>query len=159
MDYKNSPCQRVYLADSTDEEYIQSLESRIVRKGVVGVVKRDGRYLVIQRSKDVVAPLLYAFPGGGIEPGETQPQALIREFTEELGVPCRPIRRIVESLSAWNVYIAWWEAEMTPAQIAAISPSPREVAQVVWLTPEEIAQSNEMLASMRIFNQWIEENR
>ena len=39
------------------------------RRGVVGVVVRDGRMLVISRSRSVVAPLVYCFPGGGIEAG------------------------------------------------------------------------------------------
>ncbi len=159
MDYKHSPVERVHLEDSTDPAYRAEVESRIVRKGVVGIVERDGKYLVIQRSEFVPAPLLYSFPGGGIEPGETPQQALIREFTEELGVPCTPRRRILESLSAWGAHIAWWLADMTDEQIAAINPSEREVAQVLWLTPDEIKYSDNNISSMYLFFDWLEEQK
>ena len=64
------------------------------RRGVVGVVVRDGRMLVIRRSRSVVAPLVYCFPGGGIEAGESEEEALVREFREEIGVTIRPVRRL-----------------------------------------------------------------
>ncbi len=45
-----------------------------------------GRYLVQQRLPGKTRPLLWEFPGGKVEPGETDAQALIREAREELGV-------------------------------------------------------------------------
>jgi hypothetical protein len=40
------------------------------RRGVIAVVVREGRLLVIRRAQCVVAPGAICFPGGGIEPGE-----------------------------------------------------------------------------------------
>ena len=54
------------------------------RRGAVAVCLRDGRMLVIRRSRSVVAPLTYCFPGGGIEGDETEQQTLLREFREEI---------------------------------------------------------------------------
>ncbi len=157
MDYRFGESEVVHLADNTDSASVSAINRRITRRGVVGIVQRNSRYLVIRRSDKVIAPLLYALPGGGIEPGETQQEALIREFTEELGQPCQPIERVLESITPWGVYLAWWTASMSDEQIANITPSPREVAEVVWLTPEEISQSTQMLASMRLFERWLQE--
>ena len=76
------------------------------RRGVVAVVVRDGRFLVIRRSQQVVAPGAFCFPGGGIEPGETEEAALVRELREELDVLVRPIRLVWRSLTPWNVALA-----------------------------------------------------
>jgi 8-oxo-dGTP diphosphatase len=45
-----------------------------------------GRYLVQQRLPGASRALLWEFPGGKVEPGETDEEALIRECREELGV-------------------------------------------------------------------------
>lgn len=54
------------------------------------VVRRDGRLLLTQRPPGGPLGLLWEFPGGKIEPGETAEQALVREVAEELGVRARP---------------------------------------------------------------------
>ncbi|MFW5925386.1 MAG: (deoxy)nucleoside triphosphate pyrophosphohydrolase [Myxococcota bacterium] len=53
---------------------------------VAAVVERDGRYLITQRRPNAVLPLLWEFPGGRVEPGETDQQALVREMKERLDV-------------------------------------------------------------------------
>jgi 8-oxo-dGTP diphosphatase len=50
------------------------------------VVRRDGALLMTQRPPGGPIGLLWEFPGGKIEPGETPEQALVRELREELGV-------------------------------------------------------------------------
>ncbi len=64
-------------------------EARGRRRGVVGVAVREGQLLVIRRSQTVEAPGAYCFPGGAIDPGETEQDALRREFQEELALTVR----------------------------------------------------------------------
>jgi 8-oxo-dGTP diphosphatase len=52
---------------------------------VAALVERDGRYLITQRREGAVLPLLWDFPGGRVEPGETDQAALAREVAERLG--------------------------------------------------------------------------
>ncbi len=120
-----------------------------VRYGVVAVIERDHRLLVIQRSMHVVAPGAFCFPGGGIEPGETEEAALMRELQEELRVDVRPLRRMWQSITPWNVHLAWWRAHLDDD--AVIDPNEAEVAAVKWLTTVEIAQLPGLLESNHHF--------
>lgn len=119
------------------------------RRGAVVIVVRDERMLVIRRSRSVVAPLTYCFPGGGIERDESEEEALVREFREELGVTVRPLRRLWRCTTAWKVELAWWLGELEP-DVAPV-PNPAEVESVHWLAPDEMAGLPELLESNREF--------
>ena len=53
---------------------------------VAAAIARDGRYLVARRTRPADVAGRWEFPGGQVEPGETEAQALAREIREELGV-------------------------------------------------------------------------
>lgn len=53
---------------------------------VAAVIEERGRYLITQRRPVAVLPLLWEFPGGRVEPGETDAAALAREVSHRLGV-------------------------------------------------------------------------
>jgi 8-oxo-dGTP diphosphatase len=119
------------------------------RRGVVAVVYRPPRFLVIRRSIRVAAPGAYCFPGGAIEPGEDEPAALVRELHEELAAVVKPVRRLWESVTPWNVHLAWWRAEL--AEPTNFAPNPDEVDSVHWLTAGEMLDLAELLDSNRAF--------
>ena len=52
---------------------------------VAAVLEQDGRYLITQRRATAVLPLMWEFPGGRVEEGETDAQALKREVRHRLG--------------------------------------------------------------------------
>ena len=54
------------------------------------VVLREGRVLLTRRPPGGPLGLLWEFPGGKIEPGESVAAALVREVAEELGVTAVP---------------------------------------------------------------------
>ena len=57
---------------------------------VVAALISDGdRLLICQRPETKARALLWEFAGGKVEPGETKPQALIRECQEELAITLR----------------------------------------------------------------------
>lgn len=56
---------------------------------VAAVITRDddgGRYLITQRRPQAALPMLWEFPGGRVEDGETDEHALKREVRHRLGV-------------------------------------------------------------------------
>jgi len=120
-----------------------------VRYGVVAVISAGERLLVIRRSRHVLAPGAICFPGGGIEPGETEPQALSREMHEELGVGLEPIRCLWRSVTPWRIALAWWRARLAPE--AVLRPNPAEVEAVHWLTAAELLEIPDLLSGNREF--------
>ena len=52
---------------------------------VAAVVEENGRYLITQRRPNAVLALLWEFPGGKVETGESDAHALAREMRERLG--------------------------------------------------------------------------
>ncbi|MDO4574007.1 MAG: NUDIX domain-containing protein [Planctomycetia bacterium] len=119
---------------------------KYARIGVVGILFRGDRALVIQRSEAVVAPLKWCFPGGGIEPGETERQALVREFQEELGLEISPVEKLCESVTPWNVLLSWWRVEAHDEALGRLCPN-REVRQVAWMTLLELRNHPDTLIS------------
>jgi len=118
---------------------------KVLCHGVVAVVIRGERLLVIRRSRHVRAPLMHCFPGGAIEPGEDEPAAVRRELCEELALAAMPRRLIWRSTTPWNVALAWWLTEIDSAAVPVANPL--EVESFAWLTAEEILRLPDLLAS------------
>jgi len=116
--------------------------------GVIGVAWLDGKFLAIKRSPWVKAPGCWCFPGGGIETGESETAALFREIQEELGVDCEIVGKLWQSVTPWNVALAWWQIVLpnTKLQLQA-----EEVSEAVWLTPAELLAKEQLLESNRDF--------
>jgi len=59
-------------------------------EAAVAVIFQQGRVLLIQR-RDIP---VWVLPGGGIEPGETPEQAIVREVLEETGYSVKIKRKV-----------------------------------------------------------------
>lgn len=112
--------------------------------------RAGGHLLVIRRSLFVTAPGAHCFPGGGLEPGETEPEALCRELHEELRLPVRPLHPLWHCRTNRNVDLSWWAAELIdPEQVPV--PSPQEVAEWSWLSIAAIRRLPTLLDSNHQF--------
>lgn len=113
------------------------------------MIARADRWLVIRRAATVEAPNTYCFPGGAIEPGETEEETIRRELREELSVDVVPLRRLWRSVTAWHVDLSWWLVHLDAT--ACLEPNPAEVASAHWLTRAEIRQLPSLLSSNHHF--------
>ena len=137
-----------YTESKQDIRVPAQSDFQAARQGVIGVIVRRRRLLVIRRSRHVVAPGMLCFPGGGIEPGESQAAALRRELLEELGAAAEPIRPLWRSRRD-DLALFWWQAEL-PADRSLV-PNPLEVASLYWLTIKQLARACDLLETNRAF--------
>lgn len=125
--------------------------TRDERLGVIAVIKRhDARLLVIRRSAHVPAPLAYCFPGGAVEHGESEEEALRRELREELALEIFPQQCIWRSVAPWGVRLHWWLARLA-CDGERPQPAAAEVCEVHWLTVPEILALPQLLSTNREF--------
>ena len=69
---------------------------------VTARIERDGCFLITQRNPHAVLPLLWEFPGGRVEDGESDQDALSRELSENLGISGQ-----VGELSMQSLWQGW----------------------------------------------------
>ncbi|MEN3362676.1 MAG: 8-oxo-dGTP diphosphatase [Mycobacteriales bacterium] len=104
---------------------------------VVGAALLDpaGRVLAAQRSRPPELAGRWEFPGGKVEPGESETAALIRECQEELGVRVRLDARLGGDLPVQGGagVLRVWTGRITAGQ-----PSAREHRALRWLAPDEL---------------------
>lgn len=73
--------------DNWNKRNVSDINPNQIKVGTFGVIERDGKFLLIQRSKDHTSFAgKWCHPGGGVEYGEPSNKALIREFKEETGM-------------------------------------------------------------------------
>lgn len=119
------------------------------KRGVVGVIFREARLLIIRRALTVTAPGKLCLPGGAIESGETEQQALVREMQEELAIGVTPMELCYRSVTAWGTNLAWWHADLEHTQSPTANPD--EVAEVFWMSRDEVRNAKDMLPSLPPF--------
>jgi len=127
---------------------------------VAAVIVIDGRVLACERSAPPEAAGRWEFPGGKVEPGETDAQALARECAEELGVRVR-----VDARVGPDVPLAHGRALLRVYAVTLLNgdqPRALEHSAMRWLAADEldsvpwlpadkpiVAELPELLASLR----------
>ena len=103
---------------------------------VAGAIVKNNRLLVAQRNEKMSSPLCWEVPGGKVEEGESDPQALIRELQEELDIEVS----IESFLASSTVVIHNRVIEMFVyhCTIKKGMPQALEHKEIQWAKPEKL---------------------
>jgi 8-oxo-dGTP diphosphatase len=109
---------------------------------VAAVIESNGNILVCQRRRGATFELMWEFPGGKVQPGETGQQALARELLEELGASAEIGEELFRAKHRYS--------EMSePIELTFFSATldPREIRNLVfeameWRAPESLPALN-----------------
>lgn len=107
------------------------------RRGVIGVLKKDGQYLMIRRAQGIAKAGCWCFPGGHIKRNEIAPEAIQRELKEELGINVSPLTRLGSiRITKPDYILAVWRVKHLSG---TLKPATDEVAEYRWVLQTEIA--------------------
>lgn len=102
---------------------------------VATAVLRDGRLLVAQRTRPAALAGRWELPGGRVEPGESEPAAVVRECREEMGASVLVTGRLGTDLPIDAGVLRVHTAELLAG---APEPQPLEHAALRWVGPDEV---------------------
>ena len=112
---------------------------------VVSVIFDGTRFLTIKRSQHVKAPGAIGFAGGGVEPDETQAEAIVREMQEELGVAVTAVKGVWTCRTPRGVELNFWQVRFVGEQTIKIDPN--EVEFYTWHTPSSLREQFNLISS------------
>ena len=106
---------------------------------VVGaMIEKEGKYLITQRPERATLPMLWEFPGGRVEPGETDEEALARELAEEMGISASVGERVIHVEHAYENYdidFCVYRCQHVSGQIQHVGVNDHR-----WVRPHELDQ-------------------
>ena len=102
---------------------------------VAAIIEKDDKILLAQRPEHADQPGMWEFPGGKVEAGETQPDALRRELQEELGICARPERYVASHQREVSQRLIHLHAWLVPTFSGELTAHYHRA--LVWCTPEE----------------------
>ena len=102
---------------------------------VAALIRNNGKFMICQRPENKSRALLWEFPGGKVEAGETKEAALARECREELAIELEVGKMFADSTFVYpdiSVHLSLFEA-----RIVCGEPKLLEHRDIRWITPEE----------------------
>ncbi len=116
----------------------QNIESKegILKQVVCALILEKGKLLIVRHGPGGYHPLKWEFPGGKINPGETQEDALCREIREELEATVEVLEPLAPVVHAYDSRII----RLIPFLCRLISPGLQlnEHIESKWIDPREI---------------------
>lgn len=112
------------------------VSEKLVVRVPCAVIEHNGKVLAGQRSAALSFPLQWEFPGGKLEKGETDEQALYREIMEELNVAVE----IIDKLPETSKDQGWREIVLVPfvCKVDTTDFILTEHEQILWLHPDDL---------------------
>lgn len=122
---------------------------------VAAIIWDDDRLLICQRPATKARGLLWEFPGGKVEPGETKEEALIRECKEELNVTLsvdESFDELIYDYPELTVHLTFLNCTIEDG-----IPEKLEHNDIQWITPSEISKYDFCPADAQITKKIIED--
>ena len=110
-------------------------EGRYVRV-IAAIIRKEGRILIGKRRVGTFAGK-WEFPGGKMEPEETQEECLARELAEELGIEARIGKLFLSTRHTYShmaIEFITYEAEIVSGELRL-----RDHNELRWVLPEELS--------------------
>ena len=101
------------------------------------VIWQGGKFLICQRPREKYCGLLWEFPGGKVELGETAEECIVRECREELGVTLKVHGEFYDTVQEHPdrmVHLHFFNAEIASGEL-----TPLEHNAVAWVIQAETA--------------------
>ena len=117
---------------------------------VAALIEHQGKVLACQRKRGQRFELMWEFPGGKVESGETQEQALTRELREELGVTAKIGREVFRTKYSYAemrepINLIFLSAAVRPSEVRNL-----EFEQIAWRTPDSLPELNFLAADREL---------
>ena len=103
---------------------------------VAAEIERDGKYLITQRRPEAILPLLWEFPSGRVEDGESDEDALKREIEERLGAEINVAELSMFIKHEYETYAL--DFCVYRCTLISESVSAKAVHDCKWVTPAEM---------------------
>jgi 8-oxo-dGTP diphosphatase len=104
---------------------------------VAAEAEKNGRYLITQRRPEATLPLLWEFPGGKVEPAETDAEALARELREEMDIEVEVGDEVLAVRREYDRYFI--DFHVYSVQILTDEIKTLQVHDYRWVTVAELA--------------------
>ncbi|MDH4121620.1 MAG: NUDIX domain-containing protein [Deltaproteobacteria bacterium] len=144
---KHTRLQEIQLNGSNGDFGLREILGK--PKGALAVVRQEGKLLVIRRAEGLSrAPGRWGLPGGVLEKEETPEAAAVRELREELNLEGTAVRPLGTSLSFSGEYRMFW-VDVTVEDLSGLTPNPKEVSDVRWVTPQELEELDSLIPGAR----------
>lgn len=102
------------------------------------IIVQDGRVLMARR-REREGKLLWAFPGGGIEAGETPEEAAVREVAEEVGLEVAAVQVLGDRVHPQSgVHMTYVACSVISGEASVVDDE--ELAEVLWLEHGQIPE-------------------
>lgn len=127
-----------------------------VTQVTAAIIRKNGRILICQRSESGNLPLLWEFPGGKLEDGETLEECLIRECKEELDVDIQITNLFAKTEYQYpkrRIALTFFKAEIVKGEIKL-----RVHNAVKWVYPEELINYKFCPADVEVAKELSHEN-
>lgn len=111
--------------------------------GVSVICRLDGRFLLVERGKEPWKGWL-AFPGGGVDAGETPEQAALRELKEETALDAHGLNHVITvdlALEGAAYDKSYYLSVFRALEISGHEVAGDDAVSIHWLTLAEMEQA------------------